>query len=1680
VRAAQPIKNLSGAGFAFEDRVGAWAAAAMLAGRPALDPELGPPTRIDFQRDADGWRLDDLILTFDSASCCASVKSYPQIAAGRASKDFVSRAWEELLGTSGSGFDPDHDLVAMVTAPVDAHDRQHVQELIRLARARAPEELNEPIATGQLVGADKKTIWDSFALPSGLAGVDSEAETNRVSSSPGELLRRLRLVEADFEHSPSALLEQALGWCSQALVDPSEASALWESLLAVVSEHRTAGGTITGELIVARVRERFALRDHPDYQRDLRILDGLSQRNMEQVRDRLPGDLHIDRPALLTGLDQACADASLIAIVGPSGCGKTAIAKAWAASREDESVVWLRAEQIGTITGPGGGLNHSLLATLSAARRPTWVIVDGLDRSFSDNADSAVAELVTALEDGPTLPFALILTSQQQEWARIAERLAARDAIADWRLVAGESFSDQEIAVVLNAHPKLRDVAYRGRLSGVLRNPKVLDAILRAMLAGSLEQSVQLSGEESQFAAWFYERLACGTGRGRASRGALVMRLAEQQGDRLQSLTPLAELDPAGLDHLDDLDRDGVCDQSDGQVRFTHDLYGDWIRQQLLIAHDSDRAEYVGGRLTSPLWHRAVRLYALSLLDADDAGAWSREMRRLGGDELGQLHDLFLEAALFAAEPRPALERIWPLLTEDQGRLLRRLLDRFLHVATVPHPEAVEAISAVEGDLATHAAATQRIPHWPLWLPLLQTISDHAEDALHLASDLVARITDLWLRFTPDGLPLRDQAAAIAIANARAHLANDARAEEEAQARIWRAMLAAVSERRDDVAELSSALAPSGAEADSSNAIGAGSARRPRLNRAFAEVCLDSDALHPVIAADPALASEILLGVLAPRPPRTGFGMPGDELGIVNPVGWFIPLWTRGPFLAFLRAAPADAVAFTLRLLDAATQSWAQTRGDHDRVVELAIPAGDDFIRVRGDQQTLLWYRGESHVPSPLACALMALEKWLYDEIDAGHDVGPVVSELLNGTGSVAVIGLLIAVGCREPRLFAGPLLTLLAVPELYLWDTQAKLHRPQHLLIGLFREHAEFRRLAEEWFLLEHRERRLESLAQLLMLTSEPVASLLDEELPKWGDRASAEGEPAALRFLIARLDRANWSQVADEDGELRWEFDAPEDLRAESDATAAELDERAFWMMFPGQCRQILDGELELPAEKLETFWEEISPRVTETAPLDVTSDGVITTDDARCGFAAVLITRHRQWLSRHPEREEFCVGALLHAAAVERERRWFDDARNGTAWSWDAFCAEALPLVWAEQPRDPRFRQAIARLAFSLSYETIRRLFAACGSVRDKLGDDFGRLQHLAVDAARFRRAAEVARARGPAWAPDRAAMEERIGQFLERTLDPEVPEWAALAVPPEGSRQSWGELDTGYLQAAYAWMPPIDQARDAVERAAWVAHWRESVIELVERVRRNHDRTEDEFDGGPQQDDLDLLRALPVRIIEMTAEEARPVWEPVLELGAIAPVWVDSYLSTWFIVGMQEEPAPEGYLAKWEEMLDYVESESARGIPQRRFLSTELNHLLLGLSGISIELWTAEHAHVAARLARHYERWAQANLSRRDDAARFASFLRRDGAAPLLSNGLVWLAAADTPPSSWHRDDLYEDAVGSLLDAVARHRQEITRSTGPEGDAYRTLLARLADRQVPIARELISRMSAAPGS
>jgi hypothetical protein len=168
---SKPVKSTGGAGFAFETKVDAFFAAAMLADGDAF--QVGKIGRLEFQRSANGWLLDDLVLTLETdggrAHCAVSVKSGIQFSGGRAPTDIVEPAWEQFLGDGCPAYDRDRDPLALACPPLDSRVRADLVELQRLAREQDPEELAARLEAPGYVSGEKRRLFESFACPPALA-----------------------------------------------------------------------------------------------------------------------------------------------------------------------------------------------------------------------------------------------------------------------------------------------------------------------------------------------------------------------------------------------------------------------------------------------------------------------------------------------------------------------------------------------------------------------------------------------------------------------------------------------------------------------------------------------------------------------------------------------------------------------------------------------------------------------------------------------------------------------------------------------------------------------------------------------------------------------------------------------------------------------------------------------------------------------------------------------------------------------------------------------------------------------------------------------------------------------------------------------------------------------------------------------------------------------------------------------------------------------------------------------------------------------------------------------------------------------------------------------------------------------------------------------------------------------
>ncbi len=117
------------------------------------------------------------------------------------------------------------------------------------------------------------------------------------------------------------------------------------------------------------------------------------------------------------------------------------------------------------------------------------------------------------------------------------------------------------------------------------------------------------------------------------------------------------------------------------------------------------------------------------------------------------ISDLFLESLFLASNAAALLERSWPALCANGGRLLNRMLSRFLFVATLPDPRVGAFIQAeADGAQFEHLC---RVPYWPYWGPLLTVLYAHRADVVRLAPINGAKICSLWLKEMPHELKSR-------------------------------------------------------------------------------------------------------------------------------------------------------------------------------------------------------------------------------------------------------------------------------------------------------------------------------------------------------------------------------------------------------------------------------------------------------------------------------------------------------------------------------------------------------------------------------------------------------------------------------------------------------------------------------------------------------------------------------------------------------------------------------------------------------------------------------------------------------------------------------------------------------------------------------------------------------------
>src|SRR5439155_15660600 len=127
-----------------------------------------------------------------------------------------------------------------------------------------------------------------------------------------------------------------------------------------------------------------------------------------------------------------------------------------------------------------------------------------------------------------------------------------------------------------------------------------------------------------------------------------------------------------------------------------------------------------------------------------------------------------------------------------------------------------------------------------------------------------------------------------------------------------------------------------------------------------------------------------------------------------------------------------------IRLTNYATTRWleraagpAATPEEREKYA-LEFHFGDDRVLWYGNANVYGWHRSSSLNGEPVETALMALEKWLYDELSEKRSVDQWIERIYSHGHSLAFAGVLISVGLKQPVLFAGKLRPMSGAVNIY------------------------------------------------------------------------------------------------------------------------------------------------------------------------------------------------------------------------------------------------------------------------------------------------------------------------------------------------------------------------------------------------------------------------------------------------------------------------------------------------------------------------------------------------------------------------------------------------------------------------------------------------------------------------
>jgi hypothetical protein len=1403
LRESSSAAATGGKGYTFADKVAAGFLVQMLGRAFPLEAALGFIAELHFETKESGRNVDDLHLVLKSSASVVrwsvSIKSNRQLLGNGFNKTLVGDLWADWRGERGANFDPSSEVFGLVTGTVADGPLHDWEELRQEAADPTPERFLQRIDGEKQISAVKKKIFSS------LYPVENPNQAQREATV--RLAARLHVLRFDKNLEEGRYINQCALLISSGSVE--EGTKLWNALCQLAADNRGTGGYFDLPKLLQRLRGTFDLVDYPDFRADWARLDTISGDNLANVRSVLGAGIHLDRATELAALSDTVVEHGVTFVAGESGSGKSSlIAQLTREPGWFGHTLWLTPAQLSKTSqneiATSNGLRHTLPELVrSSSRSSSLLVIDALEK-FEGEARSRVIELLRTVSESGFVGWKVVISGHLQSWEK-AERLVQEAGVPDFVKSDLGLPSIAAIRSAVHSVPGINLLLFRPELQQILRNLMVLDWVLRTNLVQSLSSEPEKRIGETGLINLIWEHWIAKDRR--LQRDRLLRELGEHEGEKLSGAVSVDAIkDVQLLDLLETLSNEDLVRITLPSVRFTHDLIGDWARFRALVSLDGNSIARIRSLVQIPRWNRAIRLYAQSLLEGEaDLADWNKALTELGAPDAESkvTKDIFLEALIFAADAVPLLEAAWPNLIADRGKLLNRLMDRLLFVASFPDPRLRSFVSE---ENAEASESWFRIPMPLYWMPALFIFSAHAEDVATVALQKGAEVCTLYLRNMPAEMPARKEAAHLAFVLARE--LQDKVAAHPYSGRdskvVYEALLFGAGEDPDGVAQVALEFAGRRAEPDhaidrreraeeeaavrqarwreehpeeykqrraSVTSLPGGSyfpsRRRPplpdgphrRIPDGFRSAIMDWGALTNLMAIRPETAKEILLAVCLEDPGHR------DQDGLIRSFGldwWhngFPPIYFKGPFYTFLQHSPHAALEVIVKLSNIVTEQGLRAeridplKADDRERYALKFKVKDQTVYWFGNGQVYNLHRGGRLHDDVLVCAFIALEKWLYDEVSAGREIDSYVQYIFENATSLAFAGILVSVGLYHPALFHGCLRPLLGNVHIYECQSHAALNESSEpwRISFAFRPQQEIE-LAIQWNRMPHRRALLRDLVPRLLFESAETQAYLKERAAEWETtvRPTTEAGKEEFQLFLARFKPDAYVLTPRQDNMIEIRPSLPEEVEQKRQASQADAEFRLLSNTIALQARQILNTGVSLTADKLPGFFQHLQ-KIQQPEYPDRSETETRTRLQSIAGGLAVLFIYHRAWLLENEDAERWCFDVLRNLQDTPSEEHEGPESGN-LGLSVETFLGELGVFLLQE-----RQEEWVKRLAFDgvtgFYYHSTSQSMARAYLCREGLKETFDELISVVL-----------------LWSALRRGATRKTGRYLQRPVLP----------------------------------------------------------------------------------------------------------------------------------------------------------------------------------------------------------------------------------------------------------------------------------------------------------------------